>query len=207
VHVGSVAGNCCHEVALRLRTTITSNSITGYEAYCSVVTNKQYCNIARWNGANGSYWNIASVSGVYAADGDVLLATATGSHPTTITLYKNGTQVAQAVDTGAAGGGFGAFGPWTSGNPGMGFYDPTDNDWNTFGFSSFTATDSITTAIPSSFRVNQQTPNEQSGVAKGQAQTYFVRLFSPSNHPNLGLLLAGIIGIILVVIGAFRRLW
>ncbi|MGB9105766.1 MAG: NADH-quinone oxidoreductase subunit J, partial [Terriglobales bacterium] len=106
------------------------------------------------NGANGSYWNIASVSGVYAADGDVLLATATGSNPTTITLYKNGTQIAQAVDTGAAGGGFGAFGPWTSGNPGIGFYDPTDSNWSSFGFSSFTATDGITTAIQSAFRRN-----------------------------------------------------
>lgn len=205
VHVRSVPTNCCHEVELRLRTTITSNSITGYEAYCSVVTNKQYCNIARWNGANGSYWNIASVSGVYAADGDVLLATATGSNPTTITLYKNGTQIAQAVDTGAAGGGFGAFGPWTSGNPGIGFFDPTDSNWSNFGFSSFTASDSITAAVQSAFRVNQEAPNKQSDGAKGHTQTYFARLFSPENLPNIGLLIAGIAGIV-VAIGTLRHL-
>ena len=50
-------GHCCHEVELRLRTTITSKSITGYEAYCSVMPDNQYCHIARWNGPNGSYWN------------------------------------------------------------------------------------------------------------------------------------------------------
>jgi hypothetical protein len=58
-----------------------------------------------------------------------------------ITLYKNGVQVAQAVDSGKAGGSFGAYGPWTTGNPGIGFYDNPDNNWSDFGFSSFTATD------------------------------------------------------------------
>ena len=32
VHVGAVPRKCCHEVELRLRTTITTGSITGYEA-------------------------------------------------------------------------------------------------------------------------------------------------------------------------------
>ena len=34
-----------------------------------------------------------------------------------------------------------AFGPWTSGNPGIGFYDDHDNNWKDFDFSSFSATD------------------------------------------------------------------
>jgi hypothetical protein len=205
VYVGSVPTNCCHEVELRLRTTITSNSIAGYEAYCSVVPNKPYCNIARWNGANGSYWNIVEVTGVYATDGDVLLATATGSNPTTITLYKNGTQVAQAVDTGAAGGGFGAFGPWTSGNPGIGFYNTKDNNWSYFGFRSFTASDTITVAIQGAFRVNQSAPIDQNAGAKGRIHIYFARLISPENFPNTDLLIAIIVGIALVM-GAFRYL-
>jgi hypothetical protein len=50
-------------------------------------------------------------------------------------------QVLQATDAGAAGGGFGAYGPWTSGNPGIGFFDNYDSDWRSFGLSSFSVTD------------------------------------------------------------------
>src|SRR5216683_4628985 len=45
-------GTCCHEVELRLRMTVSSNSIRGYEAYCSVSSSNPYCHIARWNGLN-----------------------------------------------------------------------------------------------------------------------------------------------------------
>ena len=134
--------NCCHEVELRLRTTISPHSITGYEAYCSVMPNKQYCHIARWNGPNGSYWNFETGnSDTYLKEGDVIKAIAIGTNPTVITLYKNGAQILQATDTGAPGGGFGAFGPWTSGNPGIGFYNNYDSNWKYFSLSTFSATD------------------------------------------------------------------
>jgi hypothetical protein len=140
---------CCHEVELRLRTTISRFRITGYEAYCSVMPNYPYCHIARWNGPNGSYWNLETQSlATFLADGDVIKATVTGTNPAIITLFKNGKQVAQAFDTGAAGGGFGSFGPWTSGAPGIGFYDQHDKDWKDFGFSSFTAADSEPGPLP-----------------------------------------------------------
>jgi hypothetical protein len=135
-------GRCCHEVELRLRTTISSKSITGYEAYCSVMPNNPYCHIARWNGPNGSYWNFETgTSAAYVKEGDVMKATVTGTNPTVITLYKNSVQILQASDSGSAGGGFGRFGPWTSGNPGIGFYDNPDSNWKDFGFSSFSASD------------------------------------------------------------------
>ena len=135
-------GRCCHEVELRLRTTISSASITGYEAYCSVMPDNPYCHITRWNGPNGSYWNFETGSSTtYLADGDMIEATVTGANPTVITLSKNGTVILQATDTGAAGGGFGPYGPWTSGNPGIGFYDNHDSDWSQFGFSFFSASD------------------------------------------------------------------
>jgi hypothetical protein len=134
--------HCCHEVELRLRTTVSSSGITGYEAYCSVMPDNRYCHIARWNGPNGSWWNFEQGSNAtYLADGDVIKATAIGTNPTVIVLYKNGTQILQAIDTGAAGGGFEAFGPWISGNPGIGFFDNSDTNWKDFGFSSFSATD------------------------------------------------------------------
>ncbi len=149
VHINNVPmGGCCHEVELRLRTTITSRSITGYEAYCSVMSDNQYCHIARWNGPNGSYWNFETgSSATYLAEGDVITATATGTNPTVIILYKNRRKILEAKDTGAAGGGFGAFGPWISGGPGIGFYDNHDRNWESFGFSSFSATDSSRPAI------------------------------------------------------------
>ena len=135
-------GRCCHEVELRMRTTISSKSITGYEAYCSVMPNNPYCHVARWNGPNGSYWNFETgASTAYVKDGDVMKATVTGTNPAVITLYKNGAMILQATDSGTAGGGFGAYGPWTSGNPGIGFYDNPDSNWKYFGFSSFSATD------------------------------------------------------------------
>src|SRR5262249_47624418 len=120
--------------------TISQNNIKGYEVYCSVMPNNPYCHIARWNGPNGGYCNIESSSpSAYLADGNVLMATVTGTNPVTITGYKNGTQIMQAQDTGASCSTGGAAGPWTSGNPGIGFYDNSDNKWNQFGFSSFTA--------------------------------------------------------------------
>lgn len=135
-------GSCCHEVELRLRTTISDRSITGYEAYCSVMPDNAYCHIARWNGPNGSYWNFDKKSvAMYLADGDVIKATVIGTNPVIVTLYKNNLPILQAVDTGAAGGGFGAYGPWTSGNPGIGFFDNHNNNWRDFGLSSFSVTD------------------------------------------------------------------
>jgi len=146
--VRTPTGGCCHEVELRLRTSISQFRITGYEAYCSVMPHQPYCHIARWNGPAGSYWNMETQSkDTYLADGDVIKATVTGTDPAVITLYKNGVEVARAVDSGLPGGGFGAFGPWTSGSPGIGFYDDADDEWRDFGFSSFTATDVSSSAV------------------------------------------------------------
>ena len=133
-------GACCHEAEVRLRMVISSKSITGYEVYCSVMPDNLYCHIARWNGPSGSYCNIEqSAPSTFLADGDVLMGTVTGTNPVIITGYKNGVQIMQAQDTGASCDTGGAAGPWTSGNPGIGFYDSRDNNWKYFGFSSFTA--------------------------------------------------------------------
>jgi hypothetical protein len=142
-------GTCCHEAEVRLRMTISSNSITGYEVYCSVMPDNPYCHIARWNGPNGSYCNIEqSQPSTFLANGDVLMGTVTGTNPVTITGFKNGVQIMQAQDSGTGCSTGGAAGPWTSGNPGIGFYDNQDFNWNTFGFSSFTASGSLTSQKP-----------------------------------------------------------
>jgi hypothetical protein len=145
-------GTCCHEVEVRLRTSINpaNHTITGYEVYCSVMPSDPYCHIARWNGANGSYCNIESFSpSIYLVNGDVLKATVTGTNPVTITAYRNGSQIMQATDTGQNCSPGGAAGPWTGGTPGIGFYDNQDSHWNYFGFSSFTASDGSSSPPPS----------------------------------------------------------
>jgi hypothetical protein len=122
---------CCHEVELRLRSTITAHSAKGYEINCSVASGSPYVQIVRWNGPLGSFTYVNTTGATGCANGDVLKATIVGS---TITVYKNGTQVLQGTDS-----------TYTSGAPGIGFYDQADNYWYNFGFSSFTASDSSTT--------------------------------------------------------------
>ncbi len=134
-------GTCCHEAEVRLRTTISANRITGYEAYCSVMSNSPYCHIASWGGPNGAYVNMDNHSpSVFLKNGDVLRATVTGTNPVIVTMFINGTQVLQVQDSGTFTFSDGRrYGPWPSGNPGIGFYDNQDNNWSGFGFSSFTA--------------------------------------------------------------------
>ena len=140
-------GSCCHEAEVRLRTTInpTNHTITGYEVYCSVNSNNPYCHIASWGGPNGAWVNMEPNSpSIFLKDGDVLRGTVTGTNPVTITAYLNGTQIIQVQDTGNYTFSDGKkYGPWTSGTPGIGFYDTQDNNWNYFGFSNFSATDDL----------------------------------------------------------------
>jgi hypothetical protein len=144
VRINIVPERCCHEVELRLRVTVSTAGITGYEAYCSVVPGAPYCHIARWNGPNGSYCNIeSSEPTVSVANDDVLMATATGGNPTIITMYKNDAKILQAIDVGQNCDPGGAGGPFPAGYPGMGFYDDQDSNWNYFGFSSFSAQDNF----------------------------------------------------------------
>ena len=137
---------CCHELELRLRSTISANSITGYEAYCSMISGNQYCHIASWGGPNGSYVNLDECLGSrpapYLKKDDVLKATITGTNPVIITAYINGIQVMGIQDSGSCTFSDGRkYGPWTSGNPGIGQYDSMDSNFSSFGWSSFAATD------------------------------------------------------------------
>ncbi|HXK10438.1 MAG TPA: hypothetical protein VMT70_12385 [Vicinamibacteria bacterium] len=136
---------CCHEIEVRLRTTISTNTITGYEVYCSIVPGNRYCHVARWSGPNGLYCNIEPSSPkIILVNGDVLKGTVTGSNPTVITGYLNGVQIMQVSDTGNEGGDgtdCGAGRPvFTSGSPGLGFYDDKDDhQFGSFGVSHFAA--------------------------------------------------------------------
>jgi hypothetical protein len=111
-------------VELRIRTTITGNSITGYELNCSVVPAGPYLTLVRWNGPLNNFTYIVR-NATPCVNGDVLKLTAVGN---TFTIYKNGVQVLQGTDA-----------TFQKGSPGVGFYDSVDNNWSGFGLSNFSA--------------------------------------------------------------------
>ncbi len=128
---------CCREVELRLRTTIAPHSITGYEIMCSVSYTDPYLTIARWNGPLSDFTYIGKDK-TGCADKDILKVTALGD---TITVYRNSVKVLEVKDSQFPSGG----------SPGIGFWDTTKSIWKrlgfrsspTFGFSSFSATDTM----------------------------------------------------------------
>jgi len=120
------------EVELRLRTTITAHSITGYEINfsCSANPANFYAQIVRWNGPLGSFTYLNSIK-CHIHDGDIVSATVSGN---TISVTVNGAPIMSAVDSAFSGG-----------SPGIGFYlrGATGADAN-FGFSKYAASDGQT---------------------------------------------------------------
>ncbi len=137
VHTVNPKPSCYQEVEMRLRSTISAQVNKGYEiSFHLVQDNSAYVIIVKWYGALGSYDYIAFLTGSQYAvkDGDVVSAKVVGN---VITVYRNGTQVAQATDN-----------TYTSGAPGMGFNLEGGNAGcagtnGDYGYTSFTATDSI----------------------------------------------------------------
>jgi hypothetical protein len=139
-------GSVYEEVALRLRTTITAHSITGYE--CGFRVNhdgSQYLGVTRWNGAFNDYSSFANGGGPGLFNGDVVKATIIGN---IITLYINGTSV-YSIDITSMGGTV-----FTTGSPGIGFYlGGAAGLAGDYGFTSFAASDSSPPAAPTNLRV------------------------------------------------------
>lgn len=121
------------EVELRLRTTIIAHAITGYEInFRCTRDGSQYIQIVRWNGPVGSFNFVNTTKGPGLHNGDIVKATISGR---TITVYINGTEVLQGMDS-----------TYTSGRPGIGFFLQGAAGVNgDYGFTSFTATDELTT--------------------------------------------------------------
>src|SRR5262249_27620972 len=131
------SGNIFEEVELRLRTTITAHSITGYECIYAARTVNPYVQIVRWNGPLGSFTPLDSQTGPGLHDGDVVKCSINGS---TITTYINGVEIFHVTDT-----------TYATGSPGIGFFlqdDGSDTPLSTdFGFTGFTASDGTPTAV------------------------------------------------------------
>jgi hypothetical protein len=109
------------EIEIRLRSSISAHSNTGYE----ILGGSQ---IVRWNGPLGDFTVLQTVgTGGNLQHGDIFEATMIGN---VITVYINGVQVQTAVDN-----------TYTTGNPGMGFFTRNPSA-AAFGFSSYTASNS-----------------------------------------------------------------
>lgn len=133
VHSVNQKSNVWEEVEIRLRSTITPHSCTGYEInFRCTHDGSQYVEIVRWNGALDNFTYVVHLGGgpgIY--DGDVVKATISGS---TISAYINGALILTGADA-----------TYTTGNPGMGFYLQLKGQSGSaadFGFTSFAASDS-----------------------------------------------------------------
>src|SRR5438445_9350941 len=73
--VNQKANPTYEEVELRLRTTVTNHSITGYEINFRCRSDaSRYVQIVRWNGPPGSFTYVSTTTGPGIHDGDVLKA-------------------------------------------------------------------------------------------------------------------------------------
>jgi hypothetical protein len=134
------------EVELRLNTTISAHSITGYMCSFSVKNDgSQYAGFGRWNGAYGNFTSLGLVTGFSAiVNGDTISCKRVGS---TLTMFHNGNLLLTATDS-----------TYLGGSPGI----STNIDGNggtggatniAFGISCFQASDSsggAVTACPNS---------------------------------------------------------
>jgi hypothetical protein len=119
------------ELEIRLRSTITANSSTGYECNFSARSSANaYVQIVRWNGPLNN-WTLIDARGgtAYALNnGDTIKCTISGS---TITAYINGVQKLQVTDS-----------TYSNGNPGIGAFLAGATGVNEdYGFTSVTASE------------------------------------------------------------------
>ena len=122
------------EVELRLLTTISAGSITGYEITCGIASSgSNYFSVARWNGPLGNYTSLGGNNSAGCTNGDVIKATVDANG--VITLYKQAGGVGSFVqeftvtDT-----------TFRTGSPGIGFFTFSGNVAD-FGLTNFSATD------------------------------------------------------------------
>lgn len=114
------------EVEIRLRSSITPHSCTGYEVFWRALkTDEGYAEIVRWNGAIGDFTSLARKVGAEfgVKDGDVVEASIEGD---LIRGFINGVEVISATDD-----------VFAEGAPGVGFNFFVSNTNVDHGFTSF----------------------------------------------------------------------
>jgi hypothetical protein len=114
------------EVEIRLRSSITPHSCTGYEVFWRALkTDEGYSEIVRWNGAIGDFTSLARKVGTEfgVKDGDVVEASIEGN---VLRGFINGVEVISATDD-----------VFANGAPGVGFNFFVSNTNVDHGFTSF----------------------------------------------------------------------
>jgi len=118
------------EVEIRLRSSLTASSCTGYEVlFRCLKTANAYMEIVRWEGplAKFTYLSRHKGSQYGVANGDTVKATIAGD---VIKVYINGRLMSTVQDS-----------TYSTGNPGMGFNFGCGETYGDFGFASYMATD------------------------------------------------------------------
>lgn len=132
------SGNVFEEVEIRLRSSLSAHSCTGYEVLFSLKPDSSaYVQIVRWNGALGDFTYVAATGGAQCIlhSGDTVSAAITNH---TITAFINRAQILQGTDTN-----------YSSGNPGIGIFIQGAAGVNRdYGFTSFTVTDHVSVPPP-----------------------------------------------------------
>ncbi|HXP87615.1 MAG TPA: hypothetical protein VN841_22980 [Bryobacteraceae bacterium] len=155
------------EVELRVHSTMTAHSCTGYEVLFRAYHPGGYATIVRWDGALGKFTYLnQKPNGKYSGiqTGDVVKATIDGNG--LIIGYVNDVEVIRAIDTTYPGGNPG-IGFWLKGRQGVG----TNAD---YGFSALTATDGVKTGVKASH-----------STQKGQGTTSVAFLVGASHRPSV----------------------
>ncbi len=134
-----MSGNVYEEVEIRLRSSLSAHSCSGYEVLFSLKPDSGcYVQIVRWNGPLGSfdYVNATGGSQFILHTGDMVSGSISND---TITAYINGTPVLQGTDA-----------TFPSGNPGIGIFIQGASGVNgDYGFTSYMATDErVTPSLP-----------------------------------------------------------
>jgi hypothetical protein len=134
VHAENPMDPCYQEVEMRLRSSLSAHSCSGYEiSFKATKTSGAYLIIVRWNGRVGDFTYLEQLNGAQygVSEGDVVKATIVGD---VITAYLNGVPMGTATDD-----------TYTAGSPGMGFNLETGTAScigtnGDYGFTRFTAT-------------------------------------------------------------------
>jgi len=98
VHTVNPKESCYQEVEMRLRSSLTAHSCSGYEiSFKATKSASAYLIIVRWNGPVGDFTYLVNSSGAQygIAEGDTVKATIVGN---VITAYLNGVPVGTATD-------------------------------------------------------------------------------------------------------------
>jgi hypothetical protein len=134
VHAVNPKESCYQEVEMRLRSSLTAHSCTGYEiSFKATQSANAYLIIVRWNGKLGDFTYLKNVNGAQYGikEGDTVKATIIGD---VITAYLNGVVMGTATDA-----------TYATGSPGMGFNLETGDAScigtnGDYGFTRLTAT-------------------------------------------------------------------